>query len=246
MKAINGYRRRRLNTTSNAIALHQASNASSSLPDSVDWRQQGFVTPVKNQGQCGSCWAFSAVAALEGQHAKAAGQLVSLSEQNLVDCSQNEGNDGCNGGEPSQAFQYVLDNSGIDTESSYPYEARDDSCRFDSSQVGATDTGFVSVAQDDEQSLQDAVANVGPISVAIDASHPSFQQYSGGVYSEPDCSQTQLDHAVTVVGYGNDAGQDYWLIKNSWDVSWGEQGYMRMARGDNMCGIASDASYPTV
>jgi cathepsin L len=219
------------------------------LPASVDWRQKGYVTPVKDQGQCGSCWAFSTTGSLEGQHFKKTGKLVSLSEQNLVDCSGSYGNDGCGGGLMDQAFAYIKANGGIDTEASYPYTATDGQCRFKQNSIGATLTGFVDVKQGDESDLQKSVAKNGPVSVAIDASNDSFQLYNGGVYDEENCSSTLLDHGVLAVGYGTtDDGVDFWIVKNSWGSAWGEDnGYIRMSRNkNNQCGIATSASYPTV
>lgn len=217
------------------------------IPESVDWREHGAVTPVKDQGQCGSCWAFSTTGSLEGQHFRKTGKLVSLSEQNLVDCSTSFGNNGCNGGLMDNAFKYIKANGGIDTEGSYPYEAMDDDCHFNPRSVGADDKGFVDIKPGSETDLARAVATVGPVSIAIDASHETFQFYSHGVYDEPECDESALDHGVLAVGYGTEDGKDYWLVKNSWSEKWGQDGYIKMSRNrDNQCGIASCASYPVV
>lgn len=247
---MNGYRSDLKNHTAHLLtAASFIAPANVAVPESIDWREKGAVTPVKDQGQCGSCWSFSTTGALEGQAFRKTGVLTSLSEQNLIDCSTGDlyQNEGCNGGLMDNAFRYIKDNHGIDTEVSYPYEGKDDRCRYKKKNKGAEDVGFVDVPEGDEEKLKLAVATVGPVSVAIDASHESFQFYSKGVYYEKDCSSTELDHGVLVVGYGTEDGEDYWLVKNSWGTTWGENGFIKMARNkDNHCGIASSASYPLV
>ena len=215
--------------------------------ESVNWTAKGAVTPVGSQGMCGSCWAFSATGALEGQHFIKTGKLVSLSEQNLIDCTKKYGNYGCDGGFMKASFEYVRDNGGIDTESSYPYEAKDDKCRFKKTDIGATCTGYVSIPSKNEHALMQAVQSIGPVSVAVDGQHYGFINYKSGIYYDPQCSQTDVNHTPLVVGFGTLDGQDYWLAKNSWGTKWGMNGYIMMARNrDNNCGIATLASYPTV
>lgn len=240
----NGYRQ---DLSKKSTNLFVPSVSVKDLPDTVNWLDKGYVTAVKNQGQCGSCWAFSTTGSLEGRHFNATGKLVSLSEQNLVDCSTAEGNHGCQGGLMDDGFKYIKENGGIDTEESYPYQAHNEKCRYKSADSGATLSSWVDVKAKSEDDLQVAVATIGPISVAIDASHISFQLYQYGVYHSWFCSQTKLDHGVLVVGYGKLGSKDYWLVKNSWGKSWGMDGYIQMARNrDNACGIATDASYPVV
>merc|ERR1711915_161177 len=224
-----------------------------SVPEKVDWREEGYVTGVKNQGQCGSCWAFSATGALEGATFAKTKQLVSLSEQNLVDCSMKWGNHGCFGGLMDFAFKYIRDNKGIDTEESYPYTAKTGKeCLFNDKTIGAVLSSWTDIKKGSEEELAHAVATVGPISVGIDAAHPGFQMYKKGVYHEKHCSSTMLDHGVLVVGYGsgkntNGKKENYWIVKNSWGTTWGDKGYIKMARdAKNMCGIATAASFPVV
>lgn len=214
-------------------------------PDSVDWRDDGYVTGVKDQGQCGSCWSFGATGAMEGAIFKKTGELVSLSEQNLVDCDHQSS--ACNGGLEIYAYQYVIQNGGINTEADYPYQASKHSCRFDENNRVLTIQEYKDVTPRDEEDLQNQVAVQGPLSVGIDASQRSFQSYHSGVYYEPNCHALLLDHAVLLVGYGTDSGThgEYYMVKNSWGTSWGINGYIKMSRNrDNNCGIATDSHWP--
>jgi len=219
------------------------------VPASVDWTTKGAVTPVKNQAQCGSCWAFSAVGAIEGAIFLAQNKLESLSEQQLVDCDKVDS--GCSGGLMDNAFQYVEKN-GLALESDYKYTGADGSCK--SSKYSAAPytkiSGFKDVAQKNEAALKTAVASQ-PVSVAIEADTQVFQFYSSGVLDDAAGCGTQLDHGVLAVGYGTESGKDFWKIKNSWGASWGMSGYILLARTDStssagMCGLASQPSYPTV
>jgi len=235
---VGGYKKKTIRRALNVEVLPTVN-----LPTSVDWEAKGAVTPVKDQGQCGSCWAFSTTGSVEGITQISTGKLLSLSEQQLVDCSSAEGNQGCNGGLMDQGFQYIIDNKGIGSESSYPYTASDGSCRQVASV--ATISGFKDVTASDESALAAAVAQQ-PVSVAIEADQSGFQFYSGGVFTGT-CG-TALDHGVLAVGYGSLNGKDYWKVKNSWAATWGDKGYILLEKGknaDGQCGIAMQPSYPT-
>ncbi|CAF1371257.1 unnamed protein product, partial [Didymodactylos carnosus] len=216
------------------------------IPESIDWRIMGAVTPVKDQGICGSCWSFGTTGALEGAYFVKHGVMADLSEQDLIDCSWGFGNNGCDGGEDFRAYQYIMKHGGIALEEAYgPYLQQDGFCHHDNSTKGAKILGYVNITEGDEQALKIALANKGPVSVGIDAAHKTFVFYSSGVYYEPDCgsSEEALDHAVLAVGYGTLAGEDYWLVKNSWSTYWGNDGYVLMSRKNNNCGVATAATY---
>jgi len=216
----------------NTVILDETNVASS-----IDWRTEGIVNGVKDQAQCGSCWAFSAIASTEGAIAQKSGKLQSFSEQQLVDCSGSYGNQGCNGGWMDYGFEYIIA-KGIATEAAYPYKAVDQTCQAFTA-VGKI-TGYKDVTANNEAQLL-AAANIGVVSVAIEADTSVFQFYSGGVLDNAGCG-TQLDHGVAVVGYGTDV-KDYWIVRNSWGASWGEKGYVRLVRNKNECGIALNPSY---
>jgi len=210
--------------------------------DSVDWISKGAVTPVKDQGQCGSCWAFSATGAMEGAiQIKKGGTVPNLSEQQLVDCAGSEGNQGCNGGLMDYAFEWVMKNNGIASEKDYPYTARDGNCKKPAS--SATISGYKDVPSKNEQELIKAL-NIGPVSVAVEADKSVFQFYHDGVLDNAACG-TNLDHGITAVGYDTDGGskKDFYNVKNSWGASWGKNGYIKLVRNKNQCGVSLAASY---
>lgn len=220
-------------------------DSNTEIPASIDWRKEGKVAPVKDQGQCGSCWAFSTVGSLESRDAIKTGKLVQYSEQQLVDCDTNDGNQGCDGGDMYTAMLYTKSNP-LETEAEYPYTAEDGSCAYKKSEGVSSNTGATQVKANSSASLKAALAQ-GPVSVAIEADTETFQFYSGGILNSADCGD-QLDHGVLAVGYGSEAGQEYYIVKNSWGADWGEEGFVRIAiqSGEGICGIQMQPVFPTV
>ena len=240
-----GYRRSSSRTHTNKLR----GNTNVSLPTSVDWTSSGAVTAVKDQGQCGSCWAFSTTGSVESAWFLSNGTLVSLSEQQLVDCSTSQGNDGCNGGLMDYGFEYIISNKGLTTEDAYPYSATGpNTCQASGLPVAARISNYVDVVTNSDNALMTAIAQQ-PVSVAVEADQNSFQFYSGGVMTAA-CGNA-LDHGVLAVGYGTSNGLDYYKVKNSWGATWGDKGYILLGRGsqfgsDGQCGILMDPSYPVV
>jgi len=216
--------------------------------DSVNWVTAGAVTPVKDQGQCGSCWTFSSTGALEGAHQIATGTLLSFSEQQIVDCanlSHGYPSFGCNGGNQSVAFKYLKSHK-AELESVYKYTAKNGTCAYDADSATAVEvSAYTTVKKDDVTQMKAAVAQQ-PVSVSIEADKAVFQQYTSGVFDSAKCG-TKLDHATLVVGYGTENGEDYWLMKNSWGTVWGDQGYMKLKieDGAGVCGIQMGPLYPS-
>ncbi|KAJ8667273.1 hypothetical protein QAD02_008935 [Eretmocerus hayati] len=222
-------------------------SSTTDLPEYVNWNEQGAVTPVKNQGQCNSGYAFASVGALEGQYYKKTGKLIPLSAQQLIDCSHSSGNNGCQSGLITDSYIHIKCNGGIDSEESYQYKGEDDICRFNSSNVVIKNVTYKTIPEKDEESLKAAVATIGPISVTIYAGD-ALKFYDSGYYYDAECNFKEPNHAALVVGYGKDEeDREFWIVKNSWGEEWGEKGYIKMARNkDNNCFIASLASYPVI
>ncbi|SPP74269.1 blast:Cathepsin L [Drosophila guanche] len=225
--------------------------ASANLPESFDWREKGGVTPPGFQGVgCGACWSFATTGALEGHLFRRTGVLASLSQQNLVDCADDYGNMGCDGGFQEYGFEYIRDH-GITLANRYPYTQFEMQCRQNEtagqppreSLVKIRD--YATITPGDEQKMKEVVATLGPLACSMNAAPISFEQYQGGIYADEECNQDEVNHSVVVVGYGSEGGRDYWIIKNSYSQNWGEGGFMRILRNaGGFCGIASECSYP--
>eukprot|EP01062_Namystynia_karyoxenos_P032821 TRINITY_DN2417_c0_g1_i1.p1 TRINITY_DN2417_c0_g1~~TRINITY_DN2417_c0_g1_i1.p1 ORF type:complete len:319 (+),score=155.00 TRINITY_DN2417_c0_g1_i1:267-1223(+) len=220
--------------------LFSGAQVAAAAATSVDWRSKGAVTPVKNQKQCGSCWAFSTTGNVEGQWFLAGNKLTSLSEQQLVSCDKNYGDKGCMGGLPANAYKYIAAAGGLESEEAYPYVSTLPisfaKCKFDKSKVAATISSGMQVQSDEAQMLAWMTQN-GPLSIGVNAAGTTWQLYKGGIVS--NCKSSQPDHGVLIVGYGTEGTQKYWIVKNSWGATWGEQGYIRLAFGSNQCNIVS-------
>lgn len=215
------------------------------IPPSFDWRDRGAVTRVKNQKSCGACFAMSTIGALESQFFIKTGKLVELSEQEIVDCPVKYHSWGCAGGIAFRVFDYVTDKGGISSSADYPFEGKVGECRESSNKVKINMKGYgLVIAGNDGKKLLEAVATVGPIVVSMDIDHESFMRYSSGIYFEEDCTE-KVNHGALLVGYGSEDGTDYWIIKNSFGETWGEAGYMRIARNrGNDCDVSASPLFP--
>ncbi|KAH9400498.1 hypothetical protein TYRP_002064 [Tyrophagus putrescentiae] len=236
--------RQNSNTTFNgAMTFDKSKYDLSKVPANWDWRLLGAVTPVKDQAICGSC----TTGTIEGVYFVKTGNLLRLSQQQLIDCSWSEANNGCDGGEDFRSYEYIMKVGGISTEDAYgPYLGVDGRCHDKAVKKAVKVTGFYNVTQYDPEAMRVALFNNGPVTVSIDASQKSFTFYSHGIYYDPKCSSKDLDHSVLAVGYGELKGEKYWLIKNSWSTYWGNDGYVLINQKNNNCGVLTDATFPVV
>jgi len=227
------------------ISADRLGISADSIPDAVDWREKGAVTPIGNQGQCGSSPYWSSIVSMEGAWAIAGHPLANLSVQQIIDCSSSLGNYGCGGGEMTYSFQYIL-NTGSETAEDYPYTGNDDSCHFNAQKIKAKFSSYKNIPEGDEAAFTEALAMV-PVAAAVNAADNGFEFYQSGIYDSPTCDQTGPCHGIGVVGYGSNDQGEYYILKNTWGTTWGIKGYMLLARNKgNMCSIASYGSYIVV
>ncbi|XP_055372843.1 procathepsin L-like [Condylostylus longicornis] len=251
---VSGMTGRRKHTERGSATTHKnqaGPPATVAVPDCFDWREKGGVTEVKFQGlECGACWSFAVTGAIEGHWFAKNGELVSLSEQNLIDCAVEDpyGNTGCDGGFQDYGFDYVLDNRGIAAETKYPYvEETGKQCLYNETIKAASITGYSMIEPGNEEKMKQIIATKGPLACSVNAGEDSFQLYKSGIYEDQKCNEGEVNHSILVVGYGTENGRDYWIIKNSWTNKWGEGGFMKLPRNANsFCGIASECSFPIV
>ncbi|XP_025110869.1 digestive cysteine proteinase 2-like [Pomacea canaliculata] len=247
LKMLRGFRRTK--NYPGGLPFNKTEFAGMQIPDQFDWRLYGAVTPVKDQAVCGSCWSFGTTGTIEGAYFVKTKKLLRLSQQELIDCSWGEGNNGCDGGEDFRSYDWIMKKGGITTEDQYgQYLAVDGNCKANLVKPEVQLSGYVNVTPYDQDALRIAIATKGPISVGIDAAHKSLSFYANGVYYEPACGNKpdDLDHAVLAVGYGTLDGEPYWLVKNSWSTYWGNDGYVLMSQKDNNCGVATSPTYPII
>lgn len=196
--------------------------------------------------ECGSCWSFATTGAIEGHVFRKTGKLPNLSEQNLIDCGKKEyGLNGCDGGYQEYGFNFVTEQKGIAAGQKYPYLNKQESCSYNSGLKEAEITGFATITPNDEKTMKEVIATLGPLACSVKGIE-SLLVYKEGIYSDEECNKVEVNHSILVVGYGSENGKDFWIVKNSWDKTWGEEGYFRLPRGKNFCGIASECSYPIV
>lgn len=228
----------------NAVMFEVAENVEAPL--SFDWRDHGVVSGVKNQQTCGCCYAIASVDSIESQIMMKTGKLLNLSVQEIIDCAGDYETFGCYGGIKHRVYDYIIDKKGLSLSADYPFEGVQSECKHSKfNQTPVHLKTYFYLPSNDEELLKHAVYKSGPISVSIDIDHESFMRYSSGVFNEPNCT-TAPNHALLLVGYGRENGKDFWILKNSFGEKWGELGYMRIARNENLCGIASDSLYPLI
>ncbi|RYY33383.1 hypothetical protein EON62_04280, partial [archaeon] len=236
-----------------ATGVHPAPATLKDLPQSLDWRGLGAVEPVQDQGICGSCWSHGATAAISGAYFLKYGAMYVFSKQELIDCSWPFGNNGCGGGEDFSGYQWIMQNGGLSTRANYgPYLMQNGRCAARNAGVKPTVvlTGYVNITSGSESAMMSALFTQGPVSISVDASLPTFDFYSDGIYDDPNCANglDALDHTISAVGYGVDpiSGQTFWIVKNSWSTHWGREGFIYIARQGNVCGVTTAATYPLI